>query len=714
MRIENGYAGALGAHYDGEGVHFAVFSEHAEAVELCLYDATGKHEIARAFLPGRTRDIWHGFVPGLEPGAVYGYRVHGPYQPDAGHRFNPQKLLIDPYARKLVGSFIWHRSHMGYAGNADEFSDERPADTQDNAAYTLKSVVTEPLQGGRISPLLSRPWQQSVIYETHVKGLTRLYPGLSRKLRGTFAGMAYSEVIQYIKSLGVTAVELLPVHAQLDEYFLVEKGLSNYWGYNTINYFSPHAAYAGHEDALASFRAMVDSYHDAGLEVILDVVYNHTAEGNHLGPTLSYRGLDNASYYQLLPEDRRRYINDSGCGNTLNVHHPRVMQMIMDSLRFWAGEMGVDGFRFDLATVLGREPNGFSSRSVFFEIIAQDPILSRCRMIAEPWDLGPGGYQLGSFPVGFSEWNDRYRDAIRRYWRGDTGQLPELARRLHGSEDVFDVRNRGSEASVNYIACHDGFTLRDWVSYRQRHNEANGEENRDGHKENLSVNHGVEGPTLNQSIDELRWRQQRNMLATLFMSHGLVMFLAGDEFGRTKSGNNNTYCQDNRLTWLDWEGREQQGLNLTAWVRVLALLRKLFPSLTHREMDSRVPSWSYEVGESHDPVHWIAPSGLPMKMHDWQDEQRRVLGYMVSEYCKGECVCRLLVLFNSGDAAEMFTLPVLSQGQWLTVLDSAEATIPREQRSSSEVVTLVPHSLQIHIAGTGFDCESFSAVLQPE
>lgn len=706
MRIETGYAGPLGAHFDGDGTHFAVFSEHAEAVELCLYDMSGKREIARAFLPGRTRDIWHGFVPGLEPGVVYGYRVYGPYQPTAGHRFNPQKLLIDPYARKLVGQFVWHSSHMGYSGAADEGCDERPPNTQDNAPYTLKSAVSAPAQmRSGLSPLLSRPWHKSVIYEAHVKGLTRLYPGLAQKLRGTFAGMSHHKVIEYIKSLGVTAVELLPVHSLLDEHFLVEKGLSNYWGYNSINFFTPYAAYAGGADAQASFRAMVDSYHDAGLEVILDVVYNHTAEGHHLGPTLSYRGLDNASYYQLFPDDKRRYINDSGCGNTINVHHPRVMQLVMDSLRFWAGEMGVDGFRFDLAAVLGREQSGFSSRATFFDMLAQDPVLSRCRMIAEPWDLGPGGYQLGQFPAGFSEWNDRYRDTVRRYWRGDSAQLPELARRLHGSDDIFDARARGSEATVNYISCHDGFTLWDLVSYRHRHNEANGEMNRDGHKENLSANHGVEGSTTSADILELRWRQQRNMLATLFMSHGLVMFQAGDEFGRTKSGNNNTYCQDNHLTWLNWDKRDPEAVKLTDWVRVLSRLRALFPSLAHREVDSRVPPWSYVNGESRDPVNWITPSGLPMEMHDWHDEQRRVLGYMVSELCQDECVCRLLVLMNSDTTAQAFTLPVLEDGQWHGVLDTADSAIPKEQLPSPEAVKLIPQSLQIHISGTRLDVE---------
>ena len=543
-----GDSGELGATAHADGCNFALFSAAADAVELCLYAADGVTETQRYQLKSRDGDIWHGFLAGAGAGTCYGYRVYGPYEPESGLRCNPNKLLLDPYARALRGEFAWHDSHFGYQRDHPEadlsFSDS------DNSAYMPKAVVTAAAtSGGSRRP--GRPVADSWLYELHLAGFTRLHPDIPASLRGTCAGLAHPASLEYLRALGVTAVQLLPVHAYIDEHALHRRHLSNYWGYNTLAFFVPHPAYTGSAGP-AGFRAMVDAIHDAGLEVILDVVYNHSAESDELGPTLSLRGIDNRSYYRLQTDQPRRYVNDTGCGNTLNTDHPIVRRMILDSLRFWARDMDIDGFRFDLAPVLGREDSHYRPDAPLLRAINSDPALRRCKLIGEPWDLGPDGYQLGNLPGGWSEWNDRYRDCVRRFWRGDSGQLPELGRRLTGSEDLFAAGTRGPTDSVNYLCSHDGFTLRDLVSYRQRHNEANGEGNRDGHADNISDNLGIEGPTDDPDIQRRRWQRQRSAIATLAVSQGLPMLQAGDEFGRSQSGNNNAYCQDNPLTWLDW------------------------------------------------------------------------------------------------------------------------------------------------------------------
>ncbi|MET0367337.1 MAG: glycogen debranching protein GlgX, partial [Methylobacterium sp.] len=538
-RILEGLPYPLGATWDGLGVNFAVFSAYATKVELCLFDDQGEREIERIELPEYTDEIWHGYLPDARPGTIYGFRVHGPYEPTAGHRFNPNKLLIDPYAKGLVGSITWNPALFGYKM---ETGDDTTFDDRDSAAYTRRSRVIDPAFTWGRHQKPNVPWERTIIYEAHVKGLTKLHPKVPEKLRGTYAGLGTPEVLDYIKSLGVTSVELLPVHSFVQDDYLQEKNLVNYWGYNTISFFTPARRYAAVPDfAFSEFKEMVSRLHGAGLEVILDVVYNHTAEGNEKGPTLSFKGIDNASYYRLLPNEKRYYINDTGTGNTFNLSHPRVLQLVTDSLRYWATEMRVDGFRFDLATILGREPYGFDEGGGFLDTCRQDPVLNSVKLIAEPWDCGPGGYQVGGFPPGWAEWNDRFRDDVRGYWKGDGGLLPDMAARVSGSADKFDKRGRKPWASVNFLTAHDGFTLHDTVAYNDKHNEANGEGNRDGHSHNLSSNYGVEGPTDDAGIRAVRLRQMRNMMATLFLSRGTPMLLAGDEFARTQKGNNNAY-----------------------------------------------------------------------------------------------------------------------------------------------------------------------------
>ena len=660
-RIEAGDPGEMGARFDGEGTRFSLYSAHAEAVELCLYEECGTKPIDRVFLPEQTHGVWHGYIPGLQAGTCYGYRVHGPYAPHAGHRFNPAKLLLDPYARALAGEFRRDPSHFGYElGNSD--LDLAP-DRRDNAEHMPKAVVTA--EGGA-APVGRRPltpWPQTVIYECHVKGFTQLHPKVPEPLRGTFAGLARPEIVEYLKALGVTTVELMPVHAFVSEFDVLNRGLVNYWGYNSLNFFCPHPAYLGAGGA-DEFREMVDRFHNAGLEVILDVVYNHTCEGDHLGPTLSYKGIDNLSYYQLLPGDRRFYINDSGCGNTLNMAHPQVLRLVMDSLRYWAREMGVDGFRFDLASILGRQERGFDPRAPFFQTLAQDPALAGVKLIAEPWDIGPGGYQLGGFPAGWAEWNDRYRDNIRRFWRGDPDQLPELARRLHGSGDLFEHAGRRPWASINYAACHDGFTLRDLVSFEDRHNEANLERNRDGHRNNYGDNHGVEGPADDPAIDARRWRRQRNLLATLAVSHGVPMLAAGDEFGRSQSGNNNAWCHDSRLNWIDWEEISPQGKELQEFTRELLSLRRRFPALQAGEYRHRPD------GKGDDGIQWLTAEGTPMRDEHWHENERRLFGYLLTEGGDGGSR-HLLVVFNASDRTESFALPESPEGSWKRIAHTA-------------------------------------------
>ncbi len=532
----------LGATWDGNGVNFALFSAHASKVELCLFSNDGRRELERIVLPEYTDEVWHGYLPDVRPGQLYGYRVHGRYEPRQGHRFNPNKLLLDPYARELVGPLRWTDAHFGYRLNSPRA--DLSFDRRDNHHGMPKCRVVDPAFTWGDDRPPRTPWSDTVIYEMHVRGMTKLHPAIPERLRGTFAGLAHPAAIEHLVRLGITAVQLMPIHAFVDDRYLIEKGLRNYWGYNTIGFFAVEPRYLA-SGSVVEFKTLVRRLHQAGIEVILDVVYNHTAEGNERGPTLSFRGIDNSSYYRLLPDDSRYYIDETGTGNTLNLIHPRVLQMVTDSLRYWVEVMHVDGFRFDLAATLGRETYGFDPNSGFLDTVRQDPVLNRVKLIAEPWDIGPGGYQVGNFPPGWAELNDRFRDGSRRYWKGDDGMLPELAARMMASADLFDRRGRRPWTSVNKITSHDGFTLTDWASYNEKHNEANGEDNQDGHNANFSWNHGVEGPTDDPEIVALRERQKRNMLATLFLAQGTPLMLMGDEIGRTQHGNNNAYCQDN-------------------------------------------------------------------------------------------------------------------------------------------------------------------------
>lgn len=620
-RLENGRPNLLGATYDGAGVNFAVFSAHATRMQLCLFDPKGHHEIQRYDLPAYTDEVWHGYLPEAQPGLLYGYRAHGPYEPHNGHRFNHHKLLIDPYARKLAGNLRWSDALFGYRMRSRKL--DLSFDRRDSASSMPKSVVTADAfdWSGDVRP--RTPWSETVIYEAHPRGLTKLFQDIAPGERGTFAGLAHPRVIAHLQRLGVTAVELLPVHAYLQDRILLDKGLTNYWGYNTLNFFTPEQRYLsnGVQDEL---RFAVRRLHAAGIEVILDVVYNHTAEGSEAGPTLSWRGLDNASYYTLSSADRRYTVNDTGTGNTLNLSCPRVMQMVVDSLRYWATSYGIDGFRFDLGVVLGRTPRGFEQEAPFFSALRQDPTLQELKLISEPWDIGPGGYQLGNHPPGFAEWNDKYRDCVRRYWRGDDGLRGELAARLAGSTDLFGRRGRRPWASVNFITSHDGFTLNDLVSYDHRHNEDNGEGGQDGHSDNHSRNWGAEGPTKDTEIQSIRDRVRRSMLVTQFASLGTPMLLAGDEFGHTQNGNNNAYCQDNETSWLNWTKAETaEGQALIEFISRLASLRRQYPILRsdtflygNEELapDVRDIDWYDERGHHLSPEDWQNPVGRALMM----------------------------------------------------------------------------------------------------
>jgi glycogen operon protein len=681
----------LGAHWDGEGVNFALFSAHAEDVELCLYDASGNNEIARYRMPEKTHDVWHGYLPGLEPGAMYGYRVYGRYDPEAGHRFNPHKLLLDPYARQLAGSFQWHDAHFGY--DRQDASKDLSFDSRDNADYMPKAVVTAPVTTGHNASLRPAvPWNKTTLYETHVRGFTFLHPDVPELQRGTFSAMQHPQIIAYLKALGISSIELLPVQAFIDERFLIDRGLTNYWGYNTLAYFAPHQAYQSGSDVL-EFKRMVDDFHQAGIEVILDVVYNHTCESDEFGPTVSFRGIDNASYYHLQADQPRYYVNDTGCGNTLDISHPRVMQLVMDSLRYWAEDMGVDGFRFDLAPVMGREPSGFNQRAAFLQAIAQDPVLSRVKLIAEPWDIGPGGYQLGNFPAPWSEWNDDYRDTVRRFWRRDPGQLPTFARRLHGSSDIFEGSGRRSSASINFITSHDGFTLQDLVSYEQRHNLANGEHNNDGHGENLGENFGVEGPTDKPQVNADRRRQQRNMLTTLMVSQGVPMLQAGDEMNRSQQGNNNAYCQDNAINWIDWSAVKDcsESVNLQGFVSRLTRLRQQYPVLSHAEY------MHPPVTDQRANIQWFNSCGREMVEKHWQQQQNFLFAYLLSSPLSDQRQSYVLIIFNNGLQPEEFLLPIdLPQQSWHWLLDTAqEDGIPLSSSELDRQVTLAQRSVII-------------------
>ncbi|MCH1928783.1 glycogen debranching protein GlgX [Shewanella sp. A25] len=661
----------LGANVDDKGVNFALFSAHATAVELCLFDEAGV-ELSRIPLSEQTQQVWHVYVEGLNAGQLYGYRVYGPYEPQLGHRFNPNKLLLDPYARQLVGRYQHNEANFGYELN--HVNEDLSFCTLDNAAFMPKCRVVDiralqaAVDDSPIRPLQHldnpRPLEQSIIYEMHVKGFTATHPEIDENLRGTFAGLGSSQAIEYLVNLGVTCVELLPVQAFFSEPFLLEKALTNYWGYNSIGFFAPEPSYLSSND-IGEFRAMVDALHGAGIELILDVVYNHSAEGSRLGPTYSFRGIDNHSYYRLHPNDKRFYINDTGCGNTLNLNHPRMLQLVLDSLRYWVEVMGVDGFRFDLAACLGREAYGFDPGSGFFDALLQDPVLCRVKLIAEPWDIGPGGYQLGNFPVAFSEWNDRYRDTMRRFWRGDHGMLPEFARRFHGSGDFFEHSGRTPSASINFLTSHDGFTLKDLVSYSQRHNEANGEENRDGHHENFSHHYGEEGSTTNQAILAIRARQQRNLLTTLFLSQGVPMLLSGDETGRTQLGNNNAYCQDNPLNWFDWSAKGMDE-GLLAFTKQLIQLRKRFPKLCAKRFIHE-QLMAQPLAEPGIRLDWFSRHGEPMTKSLWSESMCRSLCVVLSgNLDTTECTPEdnhmqaLLLMVNADDNPLAFTLPTVS------------------------------------------------------
>ena len=670
-RVAEGLPHPLGATWDGVGVNFALFSANATKVELCLFDQTGTLEVERVALPEYTDEVWHGYLPDARPGTVYGYRVWGPWEPQAGHRFNNHKLLLDPYAKGHVGSVTWGPEVYAYIR---ETGDDTTFDARDSAAFVPKCVVIDPAFTWLRDRRPDVPWERTVLYETHVKGFTKLHPDVPVSLRGTYSGLADKHVIEWIRGLGVTSVELLPVHAMVDDGFLMEKDLVNYWGYNSIGFFAPDPRYSSKPAfAHAEFKEMVAHLHDAGLEVILDVVYNHTAEGNEFGPNLSFRGIDNDSYYRLLPDNKRLYINDTGTGNTLNLSNLRVVQMVADSLRYWVQEMHVDGFRFDLCTILAREWHGFDQGSGFLHVCQQDPVLNGVKLIAEPWDLGPGGYQVGGFPPGWAEWNDRYRDEIRSFWKGDEGKVPSLAARLCASADVFNKRGRKPWAAVNFITAHDGFTLRDTVSYNNKHNAANNEGNRDGNNSNYSWNHGVEGETTDPEIIAVRQRQMRNMLATLLLSQGTPMMLAGDEFGRTQGGNNNAYCQDNTVSWFDWDlpawAHEQ-----AAFVRRLAQLRQQYPILHRARFFTGAENRL--LGGIKD-VTWINSTGREMSYGDWGDRRMKCLGMLIDGRAQRTGIptpgsdTTVLLILNANAEICRFTLPDCTAGKlWERVLDT--------------------------------------------
>ena len=627
-RLREGLPNPRGATWDGEGTNFAVFSANATKIEVCLFDATGKKEEERIALPEYTDEVWHGYLPDVTPGTIYGLRAHGPYAPEAGHRFNPNKLLLDPYACANFGTLQWNPAIFGYQM---ESGDDLTFDERDSAEFMPKCTVVDPdfdWQGApRRHPIR---WDDTILYELHVKGYTKLHSDVPEQIRGTYAGLGCPQVVKYLKSLGVTSVELLPIHTFVNDSHLLEKGLTNYWGYNTIGFFAPDPRYsAKKEDSLREFKQMVSRLHEGGLEVILDVVYNHTAEGNEKGPTLSFKGLDNASYYRLIPDKPRYYVNDTGTGNTLNPSHPRVIQMVTDSLRYWVEQTGVDGFRFDLGTILAREPDGFDQQSGFLKACNQDPVLSTVKLIAEPWDIGPGGYQVGGFPPGWAEWNGKYRDVVRRFWKGGQSNIGELAPRLCASPDLFNHRGRRPWSSVNFVTAHDGFTMNDLVTYNEKHNEANGEDNKDGSSDNESWNCGVEGPTDDPAINNLRERQIRNLMSTLLLSQGTPMIVAGDEFGRTQGGNNNAYCQDDEISWVNWN-IEGKGKSLIEFVRKLTSIRHRYPIL-HRSIF--LESKFDEELEVKD-LAWINANGKEMVQQDWGKRQHALFRYAVRWTCE--------------------------------------------------------------------------------
>jgi isoamylase len=697
-----GHPYPLGATWDGQGVNFALFSENADRVELCIFDPSGKTEIERIELRERTDRIWHCYLPYCQLGQLYGYRVHGPYDPKNGHRFNPNKLLLDPYAKATVGPLAWRYPHFGYRLGAEE--EDLSYDERDNAAGMPKCrVVDTAFTWGEDRPPRT-PWSETVIYELHVKGFTKRHPNIPEDLRGTYAGLASAPAIEHLKRLGVTAVELMPVHSFVDDKHLVDKGLKNYWGYNSIGFFAPDMRYSA-TGSIGEFKTMVKRLHSAGLEVILDVVYNHTAEGNHLGPTLSFRGIDNAAYYRLVPDDPRYYMDFTGTGNTLNMMHPRVLQLIMDSLRYWILEMHVDGFRFDLASALARQLYEVDQLSSFFTIIHQDPVISQAKLIAEPWDVGEGGYQVGNFPIGWAEWNGKYRDVERAYWKGDGGLVDELAYRLTGSSDLYEHGGRRPYASINFVTAHDGFTLRDLVSYDEKHNEANGEANGDGESHNLSHNYGVEGLTDDVEIRRIRVRQRRNIMATLLLSQGVPMILSGDEMGRTQGGNNNAYCQDNELSWLDWEFSILDR-NFLAFVRRMIRLRKEHPAFRRR----RFFQGRELRGADAKDITWLTPAGREMTDEEWNNSFARSLGLQMSGLLEGEYDAQgrpevdddFLLLFNADQEEVTFQIPPFpEEARWEVFMDTAYSAglKPDGFLKPGGVYTLRPRSMAVLVNG---------------
>ena len=697
MRIWPGQPYPLGATWDGVGVNFAIFSENATGVELCLFDnPNDATETRKITLREPTDHVWHCYLPDVRPGQLYGYRVHGPYAPEKGHRFNPASLLIDPYAKAISGRIAWSDAIFAYKIGSPRGDLEM--NNQNSAGGVPKSVViNSAFEWGNDRPLRI-PWNRTVIYECHVKGMTVRHPKVPEHLRGTYLGLVYDDVLDYLLSLGVTAVELLPVHQFVVDRRLHELGLTNYWGYNSIGFFAPDVRYAsgGRGIQVHEFKSMVKTFHSAGIEVILDVVYNHTGEGNHLGPTLSLRGIDNQAYYRLDPENPRHYIDFTGTGNSLNMRHPRTIQLIMDSLRYWVQEMHVDGFRFDLAPVLARELWEVNKLSAFFDIMQQDPVLATTKLIAEPWDVGPGGYQVGQFPVRWAEWNGKYRDAIRRYWRGEEGMVPEVASRLAGSADIYQGTGRAVYASINFVTAHDGYTMYDLVSYEQKHNEANGENNQDGHNDNLSRNWGAEGETGDEKILDLRFRLMRDFLATLAFSQGVPMISHGDEIARTQKGNNNAYAQDNEISWMDWTLDERREA-LLAFTRNVFAIRHAHPVFRRRHFFRGAP---VKDGAPKD-LMWIRPDGQEMTDHDWRNPRNKALGALINGEATDDTDERgrpihddtMMLLTNAGDAEVKFTLPQIAPDRrWAELVDTREEHL---MVIEAGWVSLAPHSFML-------------------
>ncbi len=701
MRVWPGQPYPLGATWTGLGVNFAIFSAHATRVELCLFDsATATLPSACVPLPEHTDMVWHGYLPDVRPGQLYGFRVHGPYEPSAGHRFNPHKILIDPYARAIGRTVRWDNSLFGYRMN-DPAADLSFNATDDAAHAPLAAVIDPAFTWGDDRPPRT-PWHKTVIYEMHVKGFSKLHPDIPRSLRGTYEAMTTEPAIEHLQKLGITAVELMPVHHHSNDKHLVDRGLSNYWGYNTLSYFAPDVRYASSSapgESVREFKRMVKALHSAGLEVILDVVYNHTMEGHHLGPTLSLRGIDNLTYYRLQPEDQRYYLDFTGTGNTLNMQSPQVLQLIMDSLRYWVLEMHVDGFRFDLASALARELYEVDRLGAFFDIIHQDPVLSQVKLIAEPWDLGAGGYQVGNFPVLWTEWNGKYRDSMRAFWKGEDSGVAELATRIAGSNDLYERSGRRPYASINFITAHDGFTLHDLVSYREKHNEANGENNQDGERHNLSDNYGVEGPTDDPAIRTLRERQKRNLMASLMLSLGVPMISGGDEMSRTQRGNNNAYCHDSELSWTHWNLTPEQE-EFLSFTRRLVQFRSGQPVLTRRKFFQGRSIRGADVKD----IYWLDPSGREMTDDAWNAPFVRSLGVLmvgdaldeVDERGRQVAGGTLLILANAHDEEVPFVLPqVQEQKDWLRVIDTLDGRAREQRFTGGATYPLHGHSLAV-------------------